>query len=418
MDRKKQKELIYDVVVIGGGTSGFAAGVAAAANGAKTLIIEEQAFLGGMATGGMISMFMGFGKDDSLPLRGVAGEMLERLKALDACSGLNTVYLAGRQDMDVHSVTYDSNALKYVLDEMVASSGAEVLFHSRVIAVNMQDEKITDILVAAPEGIVSVKAAVYIDASFHGVAAAMAGVPLQPDFSETELQPGSLMFKMAPVDFPRFMALSREEKDRLVQEGLKEEALFIDNILARPLGYADISFHNMSRVSVNPLTAETWSRAEMTGRRQVQKIVTFLHQRVPGFEKARLISTGDYLGMRDSRRFVGKYTLTGEDVLRGTCFEDAVAANEFPVDIHREQGYIFQKPAAGESYIPFRCMQCSVDNLLLTGRCISADAAAHASLRVMITCIRLGEAAGKAAQCSIQSRTAVRDFDGTTLGRM
>lgn len=105
-------------------------------------------------------------------------------------------------------------------------------------------------------------------------------------------------------------------------------------------------------------------------------------------------------------------------MLKGVRFADAVAANEFPVDIHQEQGYCFTKPETGESYIPFRCMQCGVDNLLLTGRCISADATAHGSLRVMITCIRLGEAAGRAAGKSLAENIPVSQFDGTKLGLM
>ena len=411
-------EMTYDIVVIGGGTSGFAAGTAAAASGARTLILEEQAFLGGMSTGGMVSQFMGFAKDDTLPLRGVAGELLERLKLLGACSEMKTIYLAGRREMDVHAVSYDADPLKYVMDEMTAAAGAEVLFHSRVIAVERKGRGIESIIVSTAEGLVRIRAVSFIDASFHGIAAQMAGVPLQPDFSEKELQPGSLMFKMAPVDLQRFSSLTKEEKDRFAKKGLAEHRLFVDNILARPLGYADISFHNMSRVPVDPLDTASWSSAEMAGRRQVQRIAAFLRENVPGFEAAKLISTGAFLGMRDSRRFLGKYTLTGEDVLKGVRFEDAIVANGFPVDINREQGYCFTKPEAGESYIPFRCMQCDVDNLLLTGRCISADVEAHGSLRVMITCIRLGEAAGRAAGESLGRQIPVSQFDGASLGLM
>lgn len=409
-------ETNYDVVVVGGGTSGFSAGISAAREGARTLIIEEQAFLGGMATGGMVSMFMGFASDDRLPLKGNVGEMLQRLNALNACSSLQTIYLAGRKDMDVHAIVYDAESLKYVLDEMVLESGAKVILHSRVVGADVADGKIKSVLVSTTEGLVKITARVFIDASFHGRLALLAGVPLQPDFAEEQLQPGSLMFKMAPVDIEKLQTVSKEEKEHYVSKGIADGDLFIDNILARPLGYADITFHNMSRVPVDPLDTVAWSCAEQTGRKQAQKISSFLQKNVPGFEKARLISTGAFLGMRDSCRFVGKYTLTGEDVMQSVRFDDAVATNEFPVDIHQGRGYTFIKPAKGQSYIPFRCMQCEVENLLLTGRCISADKQAHGSLRVMITCMRLGQAAGLAAQKSILSGTLVRDFDGTTLG--
>ena len=141
---------------------------------------------------------------------------------------------------------------------------------------------------------------------------------------------------------------------------------------------------------------------------------------VPGFEKAYLISTGDFTGLRDSRRIQGKYVLTGEDVVEGKLFADPVVRSSYPVDIHDTDGVssTIVKPKTGVFYIPYHCLVTNeISNLLLAGRCISTDYAAHACIRVMITCMRLGEAAGLAAAESVHLGTAPNALDGRSISK-
>lgn len=408
----------YDVIVIGGGTAGVAAGTAAGRCGADTLIIEENAFLGGMATGGMISQFFGLTDTEAFPPRGVVGDVLAGLKKFDACSAPKVVYLAGRKEAGVVSVPYEADILKHVLDEIVLESGATVLLHAKCVGVELESGAIKAVLISVCDRLLRVEAKVVIDASFHGTAAFGTGVPLQEDCDEGNFQPGSLMFRMANVDTERFQELSQEEKKRYASRGIEQGSLYVETIMSRPTGGTGIHFHNMSRVPNNPTDPESWTKAEMLARAQVMKITDFLKREVPGYENAVLCTTGAYMGLRDSRRFKGLYTLNKDDVMAGRKFEDAIAVCSFPIDIHpKDTGFTFVKPGNGEYSIPFRSMVCrECPNLILAGRIISADVYAHASLRVMITCMRIGEAAGKAAAMAVEKQIMPNKVEGAKIG--
>ncbi|WP_312337690.1 FAD-dependent oxidoreductase [Anaerospora hongkongensis] len=426
MYKKEKMELPvlgkYDVVIAGGGTAGFAAGVSAARAGARTLIIEKDAFLGGTATGGMISQFMGFvDEQETKDVKGIMGELLNRLSQLNASDGVCQILLGGRPDMVVGAAGYDSEVLKYVMDEMIIEAGAEVIFHSKVVDVCVEDNFISGLIIHNNEGLQLVKGKVVIDATFHGEVAAQAGCIWEKGRpGDNLLQPSTLMFRMANVDYKKFQQLPKEEKQRLALQGVKEGNLFIDNILCRPLG-EKIFFSNMSRLSANPLNIKHWSGAEMEGRRQVQKIVKYFNENVSGFEEAILVTTGSHLGLRDSRRIMGRYLLTKEDIMNGTKFDDAVAVSSYPIDIHDAEGhgYTFIKPQGSIYYIPYRCMiNDLVNNLIVTGRCISSDYEAHGSVRVMVVCIQLGEAAGLAAALSASTDQNANQIDVTIFSHL
>lgn len=410
----------YDVVVVGGGTAGFAAASAAAQKGYSTLIIEENAFLGGMATGGMVSQFMGFADDEKFPPRGIVGQVLSKLKSFNACSDPKIIYLAGRKEANVLAVAYESDVLKYVLDEIVLESGANVLFHAKYIKAYVNNGNIESIDVAVNGNIVNITGKVFVDASFHGSLANQCQVPLQEDYDNTDFQPGSLMFKMANVDTKKYLDITQEEKSAIAKEGIKNGLLYVDTIMSRPSGETGIHFQNMSRVANDPTDPENWTKAEITARKQVMNISRFMIENVPGFKKSVLSSIGSFLGLRDSRRFKGIYTLSKEDVMEGVKFDDSIASSSFPIDIHpKDAGFSFVKPENGKFYIPYRSMICKeINNLVLAGRIISADLFAHASLRVMITCMRIGEASGLAAAISLEKNIEVNKIDGGQIGLM
>lgn len=409
----------YDIVVAGGGTAGVAAAIAAAKQEKKVLLLENQGFLGGMSTGGMISQFMGFADGvTSENVSGIMGGILRRLWAAEAAAKIETIYLLHRKDLDVKAAAYDSEVLKAVLDDMVQEAGVEVLFHTRVIDTVTEGGNIQSLLIHNADGIQQVTAQVYIDATFHGTLAETAGCPWEKGDEHGVLQPGTLMFRLLNVDIDAFSALSYEEKDRLGKLGVAEGALFTTAILCRPV-YDGLSYCNMSRVQVDATIPADLSRAEAAGRKQVQGILSFLKKNVPGFEKATLATTGVYLGLRDSRRIVGQHTLTADEILNSTKFDDHVAVSSYPIDIHDANGSdsIIQKPTNGNYYIPYRCMVGNIENLIVTGRAISADHAAHAAIRVMATCVQLGEAAGVAAAMSINQATAPSKLNGAAVSK-
>ncbi len=407
----------YDVVVAGGGTAGFAAAVAAAKAGSKVLIIEERAVLGGNSTGGMINMFLGFARGEyAVSTNEVFGEVLQRLIEAGASNGIVTIYINGLRDMDVGAAPYDSDTLKCIMDDMVTEAGAEVLFHTRVIGASMAGSQIESILIHNSQGIRRVKAKVFIDATFHGSLAVEAGCRWEMGDPSGNLQPGTLMYTLAGVDQDKYSRVTQEERTALAYRGIEEGVLNVDALRARPLPNG-LLYCNMSRVIVNPLDPFAWSRAEMEGRKQVQKIHRFFSQNVPGFEQAVMVSTGQFLGLRDSRRVIGTYILKKDDIVEGTRFEDAVAASSYPIDIHDVNGYScsFTRPKNGNFYVPYRAMVTGVRNLILAGRCISADYEAHACIRVMVTCMRIGAAAGLAAYESIARSVDANQLDGRIL---
>jgi len=176
----------------------------------------------------------------------------------------------------------------------------------------------------------------------------------------------------------------------------------------------------MSRVKVDATVPADLSRAEMEGRRQVDRILPFLKEHVPGFEKAVLAGTGVYLGLRDSRRIRGLHTLSAEEILNSVRFDDHIAESSYPIDIHDAGGSdsVIRKPEKGNYFIPYRCMVGRVKNLVFTGRCISADHAAHAAIRVMATCMQLGEAAGLAAAMSVDANVPPALLDGSIVRKI
>ncbi|MBR4579293.1 MAG: FAD-dependent oxidoreductase [Oscillospiraceae bacterium] len=409
----------YDTVVVGGGTAGFAAGLTAAKNGAKTLILEEKAFLGGTATGAQIGMFMGFAEGEGFaPKKGVIRDVLEGLEAEGATPGVQTIWISGRKDLEMQVIPYEYEALIRVIHRLVTASGAEVLLHTRVIGTETENGRIRTVVFHNEEGIQRVRAKTVVDASFHGSVAADAGCRSVVGDENGVLQPGSLMFYAAGVDAERYDGLPQTEKTAIAMEGVKAGVLKVNNLLARPLPNG-LRYVNMTRVKVNPLDTRDWTRAEMEAREQVKSISDYFIGHVPGFAGATLSATGSFTGLRDSRRIQGCYVLKNQDVLEGRVFDDAVAKSSYPIDVHDTDGIgsTIKKPRTGVFTIPYRAMVTpEIENLILAGRCISTEYEAHASIRVMITCMRLGEASGVAAAESVKTGVPLNKIDGKTIG--
>lgn len=409
----------YDVVVIGGGTAGFAAGASAARNGLKTLIVEELAFLGGTATGGDVGVFFGFQKDETEEgLKGIVKDMFTKLKSKNGTPGLTTIYCLGLKDMDVPAAEYNDDLLKVVMDEIVEESGAQVLFHTKYIGVEKEGSKIKYILIHNTKGIQRVEAKVFVDASFHASLAADAGVPFEVGNENGELQPGTLMYKTGNVDFEQYRQFPIEERQALAREGLATGELPVNFLLARQLQNGNV-YHNQCRVMADPLEPENWSAAETAARKQIYVIANWWKNHVPGFENSFMSSYSPFTGLRDSRRIIGKFVITAEELMKGVRYEDTIAESSYPIDVHHADGRqdnTLIRPAEGTFYIPYRSLVTNeIDNLAVIGRCFSADYVAHAALRVTICCMRMGEAVGYAARESIDSGIAMNALDGKLI---
>lgn len=432
----------YDVLVLGGGNAGCAAAIAAARHGARTLLVERYGFLGGTATASMVGPWMTFHSGERRIVGGIAQEMVERLVALGASPG----HIADASDYVPTITPFDPEAHKALLFAMMREAGVELLLHALFLRAELRERpdgstEVDRAIVATVSGQRAYRGAVTIDATADAYVAASAGVPVQQGDERGRVQPASLMFRLSHVDLEETARYLREHPDQMrtslpPQERGAPALTAVAGLYdlwesARASGEVDVprelvSFFispypdevtvNMTRVTdVDPLDADDITRAEVEARAQVMQLVAFFRKRVPGFAGARLAATGTQIGVRESRRIVGRYTLTRDDVLRARQFEDAVARSAYPIDVHNPSGSgtTTQRLAEGTAYeIPFRCLvPVDREQLLVAGRCISTTHEALASTRLTPTVMTLGQAAGTAAALAKECGVRVGDVD-------
>ena len=427
----------YDVLVVGGGNAGCAAALAAARNGARVLLVERYGFLGGTATASMVGPWMTFHSGDDRIVGGIAQEMVERLVARGGSPG----HLHDASDYVPTITPFDPEIHKALLFEMMGESGVGLLLHAWFLDATVADGHVTASRFATVGGIVEVSARRTIDATADAYVAASAGVPTQQGDERGRVQPASLMFRLSHVDLAALSTYVRQRPDQMrsslkTHERTPESLTAVAGLYelwdaARARGavdvprelvsffatpYADEVTVNMSRVvGVDPLDPDDLTRAEVEARAQVMQLLEFFRRDVPGFARARIAATATQIGVRESRRIVGEYTLTADDVLAARAFDDAVARSAYPIDIHNPSGSgtSTRRLPPGRSYeIPYRCLvPLLVDDLLVAGRCISTTHEALASTRLTPTVMTLGQAAGTAAALSLRERVTPRALD-------
>ena len=400
------KNMPCDVLVAGGGPGGLAAAVSAARNGADTLLIERYGFLGGMATAGLVNPFMTYWAGEEQIIGGVLQEVIDRLTALGA-------YGKGSR------TAFDPEAFKFVADQMCADAGVKVLLHSFLSDVAVSGNAIESIEIAGKSGKTSLTAKVFIDGTGDADLAFMAGARCEKGRDEDGLmQPMTLNFRVCKVDVSR-MPPRGEEFNKLFDKAKAEGRLDCprENVLLFLTTREGEIHFNQTRINrADGTSTEDLTRAEIEGRRQAWQFIVFLRRDVPGFEEAEMLVSGPQVGMRETRRVMGEYVLTADDVLSARKFEeDCIARGSYSIDIHSPTGAgtVIQRLKPGESYdIPYRCLvPTGIDNLLIAGRPISATHEAHSSLRIMPICMAIGQAAGTAAALSIREGVVARKLD-------
>ncbi len=431
----------YDVLVIGGGNAGCAAALAAARNGTRVLLVERYGFLGGTATASMVGPWMTFHSGEDRIVGGIAQEIVERLVVRGGSPG----HLHDASDYVPTITPFDPEIHKALLFEMMRESNVALLLHAWFLDAVTEGARVAGARFATVGGIREVRARRTIDATADAYVAASAGVPTQQGDARGRVQPASLMFRLSHVDLALLSAYVRARPEQM-RSSLKTHERTPDALTAvaglyelwdaaRERGavnvprelvsffatpYADEVTVNMTRVvGVDPLDPDDLTRAEVEARAQVMQLVDFFRNDVPGFANARIAATATQIGVRESRRIEGEYTLTAEDVLSARAFDDAVARSAYPIDIHNPSGAgtTTHRLPAGASYeIPYRCLVPKrVDDLLVAGRCISTTHEALASTRLTPTVMTLGQAAGTAAALSVQRAVPPRALDPALL---
>ncbi len=446
----------WDVIVVGGGMAGTTAAIAAARNGASTLLIEKDACLGGTLTTCLVGPMMTFHSATEQVIRGLPQEIVDRLIGLGASPG----HILDTSGYVATVTPFDAEMLKLVAERMVHEAGAEILYHTLLTAAtaapNSRGESAQTLTATHRGTITELHAKVVIDATGDADVAARAGAPCDLGRPEDGLvQPVSLMFRVTGWDKESFTAyaITHPEVLRLSRHGaepyktqplvavagfsdiLREEMaagnlgdLQREHVLFFNTHRPDEVTVNMSRVTgTNPLDAGSMTEAEIRAREQVFAIMDFLRRRIPGFRHARIAAIGSRVGVRESRRIIGDVVLTSDDIRQGRSWPDVIARSAYPIDIHSPTGkkdealdeYGDDFVSRGTTYqIPYRALlPRDTEHLLVAGRCISTTAEAHGATRVSPTCMATGQAAGTAAALAVRAGVAPRQVDIRDLQR-
>lgn len=397
----------FDVAVVGSGSAGSVAAIAAARAGARVILIEKLPFLGGNSTA-VLDTFYGFYSPGDRPRRvveGIPGEVVQTLKGLGPVIERPNTYGAGT------GVTYNADHLKVAWEKLVVDAGVTIVLHSFVQDVAVTDGRVTELLLATKAGLRRVAANAFVDASGDGDLCHFAGFEYELAGELSPAQTLTTTFRMINVDQGARKRLTKDDLRALMlaaaadgydlprRDG-SDHITPITGMTATVMTRLDSIMTDADGTLHTVLEPDRLTAAEIAGRRQVIEYARFLHDRVPGYQNSSLVGLSTQIGLRETRRIYGDYRITREDVLEARQFDDQIALCAAPIEDHHSGdgtawAYLPDDTAAG---IPLGSLIVrDALNVLVAGRCFSATHDAQASIRSMAQTMAMGQAAGTTA---------------------
>lgn len=415
----------YDVVIAGAGIAGICAAIKAGGEGIKVALIEQYGFPGGMSTAGMVSPFMKHSIGNEILVRGIFEEIENEMRKIK-----------GMIDNGFYA-----SAFRIATYNLLKEAGVVVFFHSFIKKVNRELNRIKSINIILLGEEYEIEGEVFIDTSGDAQLVYLGNFPwIKGDEETGMLQAMTLFFRMGGIDFNKALDYVKNHKEDFfswmtydfdlskiisvagyfsIVEKAKAEGRISDDV--NYIFYTTLpesgeaSFNTSNILGLDGSTSLDLTKAEIIGREQVYQVVKVLQNDVPGFENSYLIETAVQVGVRETRRAIGDYIVTEDDILRCHKFDDAVVRGCYGIDIHGqkdEQSRLDEMPENEFYEVPIRSLIVKdAENLLVAGRCLSATRKAHGALRIMPTSAAMGEAAGALAALAVRESKTIREVE-------
>ncbi len=384
----------YDAVVVGAGPAGCGAALALGRSGMKTLLIEKFNCLGGAWTTGFMNPFF-----DCHAKIGIVQELVDELKAKGHFGGF-------------WDISFNYEYMKHILEKKMQEANVEILYNTTFSRTLIEGKKVYGIVAENIEGRFAVLAKTVFDCTGDGNVAASAGCPFElgVDGDYKECQAMTLMFLVGNIPEKYKDGLMIYEKLNAVYEKAGKQIPFrVPYLIPVPNShFGVIQFTHM--YEYNPLSAEALTKATMEGRQQLIDAFEFLTKYDEEFKDLELITSSSVLGVRESRRIIGEYRMSTDDILTGATFDDAVARVTFGADLHTKSNKGQNCFQVQPYQIPLRALiPQGYNGIVVAGRCISGSREAMASYRVTGNCAQMGENAGYYVAESIKQNIDLRD---------
>ena len=409
----------FDLIVMGAGSAGASAAIAAARSGSNVLVIDRLPFVGGTSTA-VLDTFYGFytpGEQAKKIVGGIPDDVIDGLKSFGSMVERPNTYGAGT------GVTYNPEHLKVVWESLLVKSGAKILLHALLQQVNVKDGKVSELILATRAGLCSVTGDFFIDATGDADLSNFAGFGYEKAGEISPAQTLTTTFKMVNVDLAERKKIKKEQLHELMQDAAdngyelprregSDHITPVANTTATVMTRLD-SVRKNSNGEIESVLDDPFflTDSEIAGRRQASEYARFLVDKVPGYKDSSLYGFSTLIGVRETRRVYGDYRVTKSDVLEAKQFDDQVALCGAPIEDHHSGDgtnwiYLPDGSAVG---IPLRSLivKDSV-NTMVIGRCFSASHDAHASIRSMAQCMAMGVAAGVAGSIALANKKEIR----------